>query len=69
MPKKTPSYEELKQELDGILESLQHENLDVDTALKNYKRGLELVQQLETYLEAAENTIKEIKASFENSAS
>ena len=67
MPKKPPNYEELKRELDEIQERLQHEDLSVDTALKDYRRGLELVQELEAYLESAENTIKEIKNSFEAS--
>lgn len=66
MPKKTKDtagYKELKEELDVILESLQREDLDVDTALKDYRRGLEIVHQLEEYLASAENTIKELKAS------
>lgn len=61
---KTPSYEELKTELDGIMLELQREDLDVDQALKHYQRGLELVKALEDYLKTAENTVKELKARF-----
>jgi exodeoxyribonuclease VII small subunit len=43
---------------------LQCEDLDVDEALIQYQRGLELVQQLEHYLSVAENTVTELKAKF-----
>lgn len=59
-----PSYQELKTELEGVLAKLQTEDLDVDEALGLYQRGLELVQQLDTYLKTAENTIQELKARF-----
>lgn len=61
--KRTPNYQELKDELDTILENLQREDLDVDAALKDYQRGLELVRQMEAYLASAENTVKELQAS------
>jgi exodeoxyribonuclease VII small subunit len=66
MPKsKDPvSYQQLKDELDNIMVSLQQEDLDVDKALEYYQRGLELTQQLEAYLKDAENKIIEIKAKF-----
>jgi exodeoxyribonuclease VII small subunit len=62
--KKEVNYQELKSELDEIMLALQQEDLDVDKALEHYQRGLELVQQLETYLRDAENKIVEIKAKF-----
>jgi exodeoxyribonuclease VII small subunit len=46
------------------MQELQREDLDVDTALKHYERGLELVQALETYLKTAENKVRELKAVF-----
>lgn len=58
------NYQELKNELDGIMLSLQQDDLDVDKALEYYQRGLELVQKLEAYLKDAENKIVEIKAKF-----
>jgi exodeoxyribonuclease VII small subunit len=59
------SYESLRQELDDILDELQREDLTVDKALAGYKRGLELVRQLETYLKTAENNVSELKAKFD----
>lgn len=62
------NYEELKAELDAIMTELTREDLDVDTALKHYQRGLELVNQLEEYLKSAENKIVEMKAKFNTQA-
>ncbi len=64
----TPTYEALKTELDTIMFELQREDLDVDSALKGYQRGLELIHQLETYLQTAENRVRELKAKFSNGA-
>jgi len=59
-----PSYQALKDELETVMAELQREDLDVDVALKHYQRGLELVRQLEQYLETAENKVIELKAKF-----
>jgi len=59
---KQPSYEALKSELDKVMAELQREDLDVDAALDYYRRGLELVGQLQAYLETAENTLTELQA-------
>lgn len=61
-------YETLKTELDEVLESLQRDDLGVDKALEYYQRGLELTQQLETYLKTTENKINELKAKFDSGA-
>jgi|GEM_PF-744233 len=70
-PKARPAidYQALRQELDTILDELQREDLTVDAALARYRRGLELVQQLELYLETAENTVTELKAAFDAKSS
>jgi exodeoxyribonuclease VII small subunit len=57
-------YQSLQDELDTILESLQDESLDIDSAMKHYERGLVIVQQLESYLKDAENTVRELQAKF-----
>ncbi len=57
-------YVSLKAELDGVMAELQREDLDVDIALTQYERGLELVSQLEKYLTTAENRVTELKARF-----
>jgi exodeoxyribonuclease VII small subunit len=63
MPKKpAPTYQSLKAELDDLMAELQRDDLDVDLALQHYRRGLELVQQLEDYLKTAQNQVKELQA-------
>lgn len=62
--RKQPHYEELRSELDSVLDDLQSGSLDIDQALEKYERGLELVKQLEKYLDNAENTVRELKAKF-----
>jgi exodeoxyribonuclease VII small subunit len=70
MPKSKPTidYQALQAELDSVMAELQREDLDVDTALKHYQRGLELVEQLQKYLETAENKVTELKAKFNNAS-
>lgn len=63
MPKRTsPNYQQLRDELDEVLVELQREDLDVDKALEYYRRGLELIKQLEKYLGGAENKVRDLKA-------
>ena len=57
-------YQALHAELDDIVAALQRDDSDVDMALKQYARGLEIIKQLEGYLKTAENTVQELKASF-----
>jgi exodeoxyribonuclease VII small subunit len=59
-----PTYQALKTELDAVMTELQREDLDIDTALTHYRRGLELVRQLEEHLNGAENTVHELKTTF-----
>lgn len=60
----TPTYQALNEELDTILADLQRDDTDIDSALKQYERGLELIRQLEEHLKNAENTVVELKAKF-----
>ncbi len=67
MTEKTIDYKKLSAELDEILASMQSSGVDVDEALKQYERGMEITKQLEDYLKTAENKVTKIKASFESS--
>ena len=58
-------FKELKAELDEVVFRLQGDDLDVEEALKLYKKGQSLIKELESYLEKAENTVKELKAKFD----
>ncbi len=57
------SYKELSQELADILSSLERGDLDIEEAVKCYERGFVVVNQLQEYLNSAENRVIELKAS------
>ncbi|MDB5175305.1 MAG: Exodeoxyribonuclease 7 small subunit [Candidatus Saccharibacteria bacterium] len=59
------NYQTIRAELDAVLDELQDEQLDVDSALKMYEQGLALVNELTGYLQAAENKVIAVKAKFE----
>jgi exodeoxyribonuclease VII small subunit len=61
-PKDT--YQDLETELQGIIGWFEGDNFDVDEAVAKYKRGLELLKELEQYLNTAENTVRKLKAKF-----
>ncbi len=55
------SFVELRNELDSVMNHLQEENLDIDEAIKLYKRGQELVAELSKYIKEAKNEISKLK--------
>jgi exodeoxyribonuclease VII small subunit len=61
---KKSDYKSLNAELDEVLIKLQSEDLDVDTAVALYERGIEITKALERYLKEAENKVSKIKADF-----
>jgi exodeoxyribonuclease VII small subunit len=61
---KKSDYKSLNAELDEVLLKLQSEDLDVDTAVALYERGIEITKELERYLKEAENKVSKIKADF-----
>lgn len=50
MAKQQQTYQELKEELEQILNNLQHEDTDVDEALELHKKGREVIKKIEQYL-------------------
>ena len=56
------NYKELKAELEGILSSMQSDNIDVDESLIKYERGKEIINLLTEYLKNAENSITRINS-------
>ncbi len=49
-------------ELEDITEYLESSEADLDQALKKFKRGTELVKELEQHLAEAQNTIQTIRS-------
>ena len=62
--KSKKSYQELESELRDIIAWFEGDSFDVDEAIAKYRRGLELLKELETYLATAENTVRKLQAEF-----
>lgn len=60
MPKRSKSYNELKTELDTLLDELARGDMDIEVAIDYFKRGKNLLAELEKRLKVAENTIKSL---------
>ena len=60
MPK-AKDYQTLNRELDDVVMKLQQPDIQVDDAVKLYEQGLELIKQLETHLQQAENKLQVLK--------
>lgn len=54
------SYREMRNELDEIMTNLHTSDLDIDLAIKQYERGMQLIKELEAYLKKAELKIKKV---------
>jgi exodeoxyribonuclease VII small subunit len=61
MATKKTDYQQLSLELDEVLAKLQQPDIQVDEAVRLYEQGLQLVSQLETHLQQAENKIEQLK--------
>jgi len=58
---KQANYHALNAELETILADLQAGDLEIDEAVEKYQRGMEIVEQIQTYLKEAENKVKKVK--------
>ncbi len=53
-------YLKLSNELDQIVSKMQDDNTSIEESMKLYERGVEVIKELNAYLETAENKIKQI---------
>ncbi len=58
MAKKDVSYQDLKQELEQVLDELQHEETDLDKATQLHAKAQVLLKQLEAYIEEVEKSLQ-----------
>lgn len=56
------SYQQLRKELDTILDELESKDIDIDEALALHKKGQEILNQMEKYLENISDAIKTKKS-------
>jgi len=55
------NFEKAYREIEEINEWFLREDIDLDEALKRYKRGMELIKKCKKKLKQAENKFKQIK--------
>ena len=61
MDDKTNSYRKLREELDKVLLELEANTDDIDKAIVQYKKGVEVIVQIEKYLDKAKAKIDILK--------
>jgi exodeoxyribonuclease VII small subunit len=64
-PASSFNFSDSMQELEEITEYLESTDTDLDKALEKFKRGTELVKQLELHLEEAQNKVKTIRSDID----
>ncbi len=55
---------ELQAELENIISWFESDEVDIDSAADQYKRGLEITKELEGRLKETKNVITKLKQSF-----
>ena len=64
MVKEDSNYDDMSAELNEIIQSLQSGDSNLDDAVKQYERGIELINKLEKYLKEVENKITKLKTNL-----
>lgn len=63
--KRLRSYQDMLDELDGLLTWFQSEDVDLTEAIAKFEQGMELIEMLESHLKSAENKVETIKQRFD----
>ena len=58
-------YGSKMKQLEDLLQQIESDELDVETAITKFESGIQLVDELEKYLTTAENKIEKIKQRFD----
>lgn len=69
MKQEKESLQHALDELEHIVEDLSKKNLDVETGLERFKKGVELVKQCRAQLEQSENEFKKLREELQASSS
>lgn len=56
------TFAERREELNQALAWFEGDDLDIDEAITRYKKAITLVEELEEYLENAENEVKKLSS-------
>lgn len=66
MTTKNIDHKTLSTQLDDIIEQIQSGEMDIDSAVSAFEKGMAIIEKLESQLELAENKIAKIKKQFGN---
>lgn len=64
--KKPKTYQQMTDELNGLIEWFESDSVNLDEAVGKYEQALELVGQMETFLKDAQNKVKKIAVKFDS---
>jgi len=62
---KAARISDLIKEFESISKYFESEELDIDTGIKNYERGMQLAKEIKTLLEGYELKIQEIQNKYQ----
>ncbi len=65
MSKSDPKVNDLFEELDTIVEWFSSDDVDLESSLEKYERGLEIIGQLEKKLDTIDSKLEIIHKKFE----
>lgn len=68
MTKRTTDYTKLSKELDELLADLQAGGSDIDSSIKQYERGMQIIEELKTYLAQAKIKLQKLNQPFQASS-
>ncbi|HVS79043.1 MAG TPA: exodeoxyribonuclease VII small subunit [Candidatus Saccharimonadales bacterium] len=64
-PKKNQTYQQMADELSGLVEWFESDLVNLDEAVDKYRQAMDLLDKMETHLKTAENQVKKIAAKFD----
>lgn len=64
-PKSPKTYQQMADELNGLVEWFESDQLNLDEAVAKYEQAMQLLEQMESQLKSAENQVKKISAKFD----
>ncbi|PIR48074.1 exodeoxyribonuclease VII small subunit [Candidatus Uhrbacteria bacterium CG10_big_fil_rev_8_21_14_0_10_50_16] len=62
--KKQPTFKQAFEELEKIAETFERDDVDLESGLKDFERGLELAQICKQHIQTLEVRVKEIREKF-----
>lgn len=62
--KSNKTYQQMTDELNGLIEWFESDQVDLDLAVDKYEQAMRLLKDMETYLQTTENKVKKIALQF-----